>query len=99
MHQERTPRERGTTTMATGITARHARGCSHREGRCTCRPRYQAQVWSNRDRKVIRKTFPTVSAAKAWRQCGKYGQVGTIVISPSTVQGTARVYATWWYHG
>jgi hypothetical protein len=25
-------------------------------------------VWSNRDHKRIRKTFPTLAAAKAWRQ-------------------------------
>lgn len=67
MHEERTPQQRERPTP-TGIIARHARSCTHREGHCTCKPRYQAQVWSNRDRKVIRKTFPTLNAAKAWRQ-------------------------------
>jgi len=31
-------------------------------------PDLQAQVWSARDRKPIRKTFPTVAGALAWRQ-------------------------------
>ena len=28
---------------------------------------YRGKVWSARDRKAIRKTFPTQAAAKAWR--------------------------------
>jgi integrase len=52
-----------------GIQARHARRCaSRRGGECSCTPTYQAQVWSARDRKPIRKTFPTVAGALAWRQ-------------------------------
>ncbi|HEY8776238.1 MAG TPA: tyrosine-type recombinase/integrase [Gaiellaceae bacterium] len=48
---------------------RHARRCASRSGGdCSCAPTYQAQVWSARDRKPIRKTFPTVAAALAWRQ-------------------------------
>lgn len=50
--------------MATGIRQRHGRGCSAR-GRCTCP--YEAFVYSKRDSKKIRRTFPTASAAKAWR--------------------------------
>lgn len=29
---------------------------------------YRAAVWSNRDRKRIRRTFPTMAAAKGWRR-------------------------------
>ena len=48
---------------------RHARGCASRGGgACSCSPSYQAQVWSARDGKPIRKTFATVAEAKAWRQ-------------------------------
>ena len=55
--------------MSTGIEARHARGCTSRDGgRCTCAPTYQANVWDNRAAKRIRKTFSTRSAAKRWRQ-------------------------------
>lgn len=52
----------------TGIEVRHARACASREGgRCNCRPTYQANVWSARDEKRLRKTFPTLAAARAWR--------------------------------
>lgn len=55
--------------MAAGIEVRHVRSCSSRKGgRCSCRPAFQAHVWSQRDAKRIRKTFPTKAAAVAWRQ-------------------------------
>ena len=52
-----------------GIALRHTRACGIRQGgRCSCTPAYQAQVWSARDRKTIRKTFPSLGEARAWRQ-------------------------------
>ena len=52
-----------------GIALRHRKGCPSRNGKpCTCRPAYQAQVWSARDRKPIRKTFGTLAEARRWRQ-------------------------------
>ena len=53
-----------------GITIRHSRECAKQPkgSRCLCIPTYQAHVWSARENKRIRKTFPTISAAKAWRQ-------------------------------
>jgi len=52
----------------TGIEVRHAKACASRDGgRCNCRPTYQASVWSARDGKRLRKTFPTLAAARAWR--------------------------------
>ncbi len=51
-----------------GINVRHSRSCTSREGaRCNCDPGYQAQAYSRRDGKRLRKTFPTLAAAKAWR--------------------------------
>jgi integrase len=51
-----------------GIAVRHSRSCDSRVGgECACKPTYQAHVWSARERKRIRKTFPTFAAAKAWR--------------------------------
>jgi integrase len=51
-----------------GIVLRHARGCRSREqGCCSCAPGYQAQVWSAREQKTIRKTFRTLADARAWR--------------------------------
>jgi hypothetical protein len=51
-----------------GIRVRHARSCPVRDGgRCRCKPSYEAFTYSARDGKKIRKTFATISAAKAWR--------------------------------
>jgi integrase len=51
-----------------GITVRHSRACASRSGPgCNCKPTYQAHVWHRRDGKRIRKTFPTLAEAKAWR--------------------------------
>lgn len=50
--------------MAAGIRQRHGRGC-RAQGRCKCP--YEAAVYSKRDGRKIRKTFPTLTAATAWR--------------------------------
>jgi hypothetical protein len=54
--------------MPEGITLRHARGCRHRETRCTCSPTFQAQAWDAAAGKRITRTFPGISAARRWRQ-------------------------------
>jgi integrase len=52
----------------TGIEVRHKKACASRRGaRCNCQPSYQASVWSARESKRIRKTFPTLAEARAWR--------------------------------
>lgn len=52
----------------TGIEVRHAKACATRNGgKCNCRPTYQANVWSARDDKRLRKTFRTLATARAWR--------------------------------
>ena len=54
--------------MAEGIRKRHSEGCPAKAGgRCRCRAGYEAWVFSKRDRKKIRRTFPRRSEAKAWR--------------------------------
>ena len=51
-----------------GIAVRHAGRCQSRHKEtCDCRPTYQAQVYSARDRKTIRKTFRSLADARAWR--------------------------------
>lgn len=56
----------------TGIDARHRSGCpAHEGGRCKCRPAYRAEVWSAAEGKRLRKTFPTLAAARAWRDDAK----------------------------
>jgi integrase len=51
-----------------GITIRHARSCRHRESRCTCDPRYRAEAFDAATGKRMYKTFPTITAARRWRQ-------------------------------
>ncbi len=52
----------------TGIEVRHKKACASRDDRrCNCEPTYQASVWSARESKRIRKTFPTLAEARAWR--------------------------------
>lgn len=71
--------------MTTGIEARHARACASRNaGRCDCVPSWQANVWDNRAQKRIRKTFPTKSAAKRWRQDA------LVAVHQGTLQATRR---------
>jgi integrase len=54
--------------MVPGIQVRHSKLCPTQSGSpCRCKPTYQANVWSARERKRIFKTFPTLAAAKAWR--------------------------------
>jgi integrase len=54
--------------MAEGIETRHERRCHSAEGRrCNCSASFRASVWSPRDGRLIRKTFPTKAAAKSWR--------------------------------
>ena len=51
-----------------GIEARHHSGCpAANGGKCSCKPAYRAEVWSPSENRRIRKTFPTFSAAKGWR--------------------------------
>src|SRR5712691_10390351 len=55
-------------SRTTGIQARHGRSCPARVGDdCKCKPTYQANVWSAREKRRIFKTFPTHAAAKTWR--------------------------------
>jgi integrase len=57
-----------------GIALRHARSCGSGAGRaCSCRPTYQAQAWSARANKPLRKTFKTLAEARAWRQEAQVG--------------------------
>jgi hypothetical protein len=52
-----------------GIVVRHRRFCGSAEGRaCSCRPGYQAQAYSPREERTIRRTFASLAEARAWRQ-------------------------------
>lgn len=78
--------------MAEGIRKLHSAGCFAREGgRCSCHAGYEASVFSVRDAKKIRKTFPTLAAAKAWRVDALAGvRVGSVrAPRPTTVREAA----------
>ncbi len=58
----------GRRSRPEGIIARHRRHCASTAGAsCDCRPSYQAQAYSPRDRKTIRRTFASLAEARAWR--------------------------------
>jgi hypothetical protein len=57
------------STPAEGVELRHSKLCAYRAKRaCDCAPSYQANVWDNRSRRRIRRSFPTLAAAKKWRR-------------------------------
>jgi integrase len=63
---------------------RHSRGCRSRQGgRCSCRPSFQAQVWSAREQKTIRKSFRELGEARAWRQQSQVAVRNGLLRSPS----------------
>ena len=84
--------------LPTGIQLRHSRSCTSRGGGpCTCRPTYEASVWSARDRKKLRKTFPTRAAARGWRADAQVAlRKGTLRAPTST---TLREAADAWLAG
>ena len=50
-----------------GISVRHRQGCAAPSTLCRCRPAFQAQVFSPRDGRTIRKSFASLAEARAWR--------------------------------
>jgi len=52
----------------TGIRRRHGTACASRSGgKCNCNAGWEASVYRARDRRKLRKSFPTHGAARAWR--------------------------------
>ena len=51
-----------------GIEIRHQKGCRSMTGaRCGCHPSYRASVYNSRTGGRVKRTFPTLAAAKNWR--------------------------------
>jgi integrase len=74
--------------QTTGIRTRHSRACptaGDKTARCHCSPSYLAWVWSPRDGRKIYKTFPTASAAKAWRSDADVARRKGTLRAPSRV--------------
>jgi integrase len=83
-----------------GIRVRHSRSCplGTREGaRCNCTPGYEAWIYSKRERRKIRKTFPTLAAAKSWRADASVALRKGVMRAPSKV--TLREAAEEWLAG
>lgn len=56
--------------MPEGIEVRHRKACARAANprrRCTCSPTFRASVWSPREQREIRRSFPTEAAARLWR--------------------------------
>ena len=85
-------------TRNTGIEVRHSRKCgSARGAKCSCSPTYRAQVFSRRENRTIRKTFPSMAEAKAWRSDAQVAlRRGTLTGAKS---GTLTDAATAWLAG
>ena len=64
---------------STGIEQRHGRGCKAAV-KCSCP--WRASVYSPRDGKKIRRSFPTKAAATAWRDEAKTGVRKRVLRAP-----------------
>lgn len=81
-----------------GIEIRHSKVCRSRAGgACSCRPTYQASVWSAMEQKRIRKTFPTLAEARAWRSEAQTAIRRGTLRAPT--QSTLRQAAEQWLEG
>jgi integrase len=75
----------------TGIRRRHGRGCDG-AGKCDCS--WEASVYSKRDGRKIRKTFATLTEAKAWRH-DAVGEVRRGKLKAPTRETLREAWETW----
>jgi len=80
--------------MAVGVWQRHGRNCA---GRKDCGCPWQASVYSVRDKKKIRKAFPTRPAAVAWRDDARSAVRKRTMRAPTST--TLREAADKWLEG
>jgi integrase len=84
--------------VSTGIRKLHSKGCTGRDhGRCSCGAGWEVSVFSKRDGKKIRKTFPTKAEAKTWRvdAAAQLAKGGLRAPKPTTIQQAWEE----WYEG
>lgn len=75
-----------------GIEIRHSQKCPAGSGstRCSCSPRYRAFAFSAREGKLVRKTFTSLTEAKAWRTEAQVAlRRGTMTAAPTPTLGDA----------
>ena len=79
--------QRTASRFGTRRRAHRSRGAC-----CNCDPTYQASVWSARESKRIRKTFATLTGARAWRAETQTGVRRGTLRAPAhtTVAGAAE---------
>jgi integrase len=78
-----------------GIRARHSRTCNSRSGsKCSCKPSWEAWVWSGLDDKKIYRSFPLLSEAKSWRSDASGAVRRGTMRSPSQVT-LREAWKTW----
>lgn len=81
--------------MAAGIVKRHTKSCgANRGGGCTCRAGYEAWVYSPRDGRKLRRTFPSYAEARSWRADAKrqIDQGMLRVPTPQTLREAAEAW-------
>jgi len=80
-----------------GVRVRHSRSCRTTQGgSCSCQPTYEAWVFSVRDQRKIRKSFPTLAAAKAWRSdAAKPAREGRLRVTRTTLRDAWEA----WFEG
>jgi hypothetical protein len=81
--------------MAVGVRQRHGRGCLGEKARCSCP--WEAFVYSKRDKKKIRKTFPRQAEAQRWREDAKSAVRKNAMRAPTPT--TAHEAADAWLDG
>jgi integrase len=79
----------------TGIRQRHGNGCKRPASGCRCP--WQAEVYSTRDKKKIRKLFGTKGAAQAWRDDARTAVRKKVLRAPTPT--TLREAADAWLEG
>jgi integrase len=74
-----------------GIRRRHSAGCPGRDGgRCSCSAGYEASVYDAGSGRKIRRTFPTLAAARSWRSDADQGvRRGTLQAAESATVAQA----------
>src|SRR5438309_136175 len=67
-HRQAPTQSRLSERWAPGIQRRHKQRCAKTSGgHCDCAPSYQAQVWSPREQRQVRRGFTSLEDAKTWR--------------------------------
>lgn len=81
-------------TKYPGIYRCHSRGCDVRGTKCSCPSSYEASVYLARERKLVRKRFNTLGAAKTWREDAA-GAVRRGTMKPRTSTTVAQATDEW----